>query len=142
MGEASGESIIIGSRASRLALWQANWVRDRLAAIGHEARIVEIHTSGDRARDRPLSDLEGRGVFVREIEESLARGKIDLAVHRCDRYAYYGPPGVKVHIGGLELDLITAGVTYIVIPVPGELDPIVIQRFLQSQGQLAVLAEG
>ena len=80
MAEGNGETIIIGSRASRLALWQANWVRDRLAAIGHAARIVEISTSGDRVRDRPLAALGGRGVFVREIEESLTAGKIDLAV--------------------------------------------------------------
>lgn len=81
MAERKGETIIIGSRASRLALWQANWVRDRLAAIGHEARIVEISTSGDRVRDRPLAALGGRGVFVREIEEALKAGAIDLAVH-------------------------------------------------------------
>jgi hydroxymethylbilane synthase len=81
MAEGNGETIIIGSRASRLALWQANWVRDRLAAIGHAARIVEISTSGDRVCDRPLAALGGRGVFVREIEESLSAGKIDLAVH-------------------------------------------------------------
>ncbi len=81
MGEGNGEAIIIGSRASRLALWQANWVRERLAAIGHAARIVEIHTAGDRVRDRPLAALGGRGVFVREIEESLVAGRIDLAVH-------------------------------------------------------------
>jgi hydroxymethylbilane synthase len=81
MAEGNGETIIIGSRASRLALWQANWVRDRLADIGHEARIVEISTSGDRVRDRPLAALGGRGVFVREIEESLTAGTIDLAVH-------------------------------------------------------------
>ena len=81
MIEARGNPIIIGSRASRLALWQANWVRDRLAALGHAARIVEISTSGDRVRDRALAALGGRGVFVREIEESLMVGTIDLAVH-------------------------------------------------------------
>jgi hydroxymethylbilane synthase len=96
MAEGQGRPIVIGSRASRLALWQASWVRDRLVALGHAARIVEIHTSGDRVRDRPLTELGGRGVFVREIEESLAGGAIDLAVHSLKDLPTEQPAGLHI----------------------------------------------
>jgi len=73
--------LVIGSRGSQLALWQANYIRDRLEARGLEARIEIIKTSGDTVADTPLHQLAGKGLFTREIEEALLDRRIDLAVH-------------------------------------------------------------
>jgi hydroxymethylbilane synthase len=71
----------LGTRGSRLAQWQAEWVRDRLAARGVTADIVVIATRGDAEVDRPLHELEGKGFFTKEIEDALLAGRIDVAVH-------------------------------------------------------------
>lgn len=73
----------IGTRGSRLALAQAELVRNRLMEVfpGEEFVLKIIKTKGDRILDRPLDQIGGKGVFVREIEEQLLRGDIDLAVH-------------------------------------------------------------
>jgi hydroxymethylbilane synthase len=73
----------IGTRGSRLALAQAEWVRRRLEEVhgGLRAELVIIRTSGDRFVDRPLIDIGGKGLFVKEIEEALSAGEIDCAVH-------------------------------------------------------------
>jgi len=71
----------LGTRGSQLATWQAEWVRDRLAAQGMRAEIVIIKTRGDAEVDRPLHELEGKGFFTKEIEEALLDGRIDVAVH-------------------------------------------------------------
>ncbi len=72
----------IGSRGSLLALWQANAVRDRLArAAGAEAEIVIIKTSGDRFQQAPVGQIGLKGVFIKELEDGLLEGRVDLAVH-------------------------------------------------------------
>ena len=75
----------IGSRGSRLALAQAEETRQRLcAAHGFDPSVIEIipiTTTGDKVRDRPLSEIGGKGLFTKEIEEALLSGGIDLAVH-------------------------------------------------------------
>lgn len=71
----------LGTRGSRLAQWQAEWVRDRLSTRGVTAEIVVIKTRGDAEVDRPLHELEGKGFFTKEIEDALLDGRIDLAVH-------------------------------------------------------------
>jgi hydroxymethylbilane synthase len=73
--------LTIGSRGSQLALWQAHWVRDRLAELGEAAAIEIIKTSGDRIADAPLAAIGGKGLFTKEIEDALVEGRIDLAVH-------------------------------------------------------------
>jgi hydroxymethylbilane synthase len=85
--------ITIGSRGSRLALWQANWVKDQLSAAGHEIAIEIIRTSGDKLQSYPpehplpasiaqsVADAGTKGLFIKEIEEALLAGKVDLAVH-------------------------------------------------------------
>ena len=88
--------LVIGSRGSKLALWQANWVKGRLAASGHAARIEEIRTSGDRQQDRSLVDIGGKGVFVKEIEEALLAGRIDLAVHSLKDLPTAQPDGLTI----------------------------------------------
>tara|TARA_B100001971_G_scaffold214343_1_gene251209 strand:+ start:1479 stop:2399 length:921 start_codon:yes stop_codon:yes gene_type:complete len=72
----------IGTRASRLALWQAEWVRAKLEQDSNvKVSLQKIKTSGDKILDVPLAKIGGKGLFVKEIEEALLRGDIDLAVH-------------------------------------------------------------
>ena len=71
----------IGSRGSRLALTQAELAGDGAAAAGHEIAFVPITTAGDRDRSSPFGQIGERGVFVKEIEEALLAGRIDVAVH-------------------------------------------------------------
>ena len=77
------EKIVIGSRASKLAMIQSNWVKSELEArySGLEVMIKEISTKGDRITDVPLSRLGGVGLFTKELENSLLKNEIDLAVH-------------------------------------------------------------
>jgi hydroxymethylbilane synthase len=71
----------IGSRGSRLALAQAEQAALALRALGHEVAFLPITTSGDRDRSSPFGQIGERGVFVKEIEEALLAGRIDVAVH-------------------------------------------------------------
>lgn len=73
--------IRIGTRASLLALWQAEHVRDLLTASGHEVELHKITTTGDQVLDRRLQSIGGKGAFLKEIEEAMLAGHIDLAVH-------------------------------------------------------------
>jgi hydroxymethylbilane synthase len=75
--------LTIGSRGSKLALWQAEWVRAKLSALDAKAEIaIElIKTTGDQMKSAPLAVIGGKGVFTKEIEEALLAGRIDLAVH-------------------------------------------------------------
>ena len=71
----------IGSRGSQLALWQANHVAEQLRARGQEVRIEIIKTTGDKITEVTLSRVGTKGMFTKEIEEALAEGRIDIAVH-------------------------------------------------------------
>jgi len=71
----------IGSRGSQLALWQANHVAAQLQARGHEVEIEIIKTTGDRATSLAFAQVGTKGMFTKEIEEALAEGRVDLAVH-------------------------------------------------------------
>jgi hydroxymethylbilane synthase len=73
--------LVIASRGSELALWQAHWVHAQLTALGHECRIEIVRTTGDRITDAPLAKVGGKGLFTKEIEEALLDGRADLAVH-------------------------------------------------------------
>ena len=73
--------IRVGSRGSRLALTQAELAAARLRAPGIEIALVPITTAGDRDRTRPFGEIGARGVFVKELEEALLDGRIDVAVH-------------------------------------------------------------
>ena len=77
------DHFIIGSRGSKLALWQAEWVKSRLSELRPETeiRIEIIKTSGDVMLNVPLATIGGKGVFTKELEEALLAGTIDLAVH-------------------------------------------------------------
>ncbi|MEW5887657.1 MAG: hydroxymethylbilane synthase [Pseudomonadota bacterium] len=80
---ASPDHIVIASRESRLALWQAEHVRDRLAALYPRCRIeiLGMTTRGDKILDRPLAKVGGKGLFVKELETALLDGRADIAVH-------------------------------------------------------------
>jgi hydroxymethylbilane synthase len=73
--------IRVGSRGSRLALTQATAAAERLRGPGIEIALVPITTAGDRDRTRPFGEIGARGVFVKELEEALLAGRIDVAVH-------------------------------------------------------------
>src|SRR5215472_13853382 len=73
--------LVIASRGSQLALWQAHWVQQKLADLGHETRIEIIRTTGDKITDVPLAKVGTKGLFTKEIEEALLDGRIDLAIH-------------------------------------------------------------
>ena len=79
----SRSSLVIGTRGSRLAIWQAEWVQARLHEIAPALAVTlqRIKTSGDKILDVPLAKIGGKGLFVKEIEEALLQGEIDLAVH-------------------------------------------------------------
>ena len=90
----------IGTRGSPLALWQAHSVRSLLMAahgLGEIAIEIEvIRTSGDRIQDRPLSEVGGKGLFTKEIEEALLDRSIDLAVHSMKDVATVLPAGLSI----------------------------------------------
>jgi hydroxymethylbilane synthase len=76
------QKIVIATRESRLALWQAEHVRDLLAArFGAEVELLGMTTRGDQVLDRALSKVGGKGLFVKELETALEEGRADLAVH-------------------------------------------------------------
>jgi len=76
-------TIKIGTRASKLALWQANWVKSTLNENdpAQKIELVSIKTKGDKILDVPLAKVGGKGLFVKEIEEALLDHRIDIAVH-------------------------------------------------------------
>ena len=75
--------IVIASRESRLAMWQAVHVRDRLSALYPQSQveILGMTTKGDQILDRPLSEIGGKGLFIKELEVAMQEGRADLAVH-------------------------------------------------------------
>jgi hydroxymethylbilane synthase len=89
----------IGTRASQLALWQANWVKSELEQKypGMEVTLAKIKTMGDKILDVPLSQVGGKGLFVKEIEEAMLRGEIDIAVHSMKDVPTEFPEGLGLH---------------------------------------------
>lgn len=76
------EKLVIGSRGSELALWQANHIKERLKKeCSMESEIQIVKTKGDKILDTPLNKIGGKGLFTKELEELLLKGEIDLAVH-------------------------------------------------------------
>jgi len=87
----------IGTRGSQLALWQANTVAALLADAGAPScRIVVIKTTGDQLQERPLSEVGGKRLFVKEIEDALLRDDIDLAVHSSKDMPAILPEGLSI----------------------------------------------
>ena len=89
-------TLIIGTRGSDLALWQANFVKDSLAAHNITAELKIIKTQGDRILNLSFDKLEGKGFFTKELEEELLAGTIDLAVHSHKDLPTENPPGLII----------------------------------------------
>jgi hydroxymethylbilane synthase len=90
------KKIVIGSRGSDLALWQANHVRKQLEDLGHEIEIKVIVTQGDAIQHLSFDKLEGKGFFTKEIETALLEGTIDLAVHSHKDLETNPPKGLMI----------------------------------------------
>jgi hydroxymethylbilane synthase len=86
----------IGTRKSKLALWQANYIKAKLEEAGHTAELVLITTTGDKILDTPLAKIGGKGLFVKEIEEALLREEIDIAVHSLKDVPMILPQGLTL----------------------------------------------
>lgn len=91
-------TVRIGTRASKLALTQAQWAADRLMAAhpGLACQLVHITTTGDRQRSQPLPQIGGKGLFTRELEDVLLRGDIQLAIHSLKDLPTQLPGGLVV----------------------------------------------
>ena len=86
----------IGSRGSQLALWQAHHISDLLRAQGHEVELEIIKTTGDKITDVALAKVGTKGMFTKEIEEALAEGRVDLAVHSLKDLPTELSPGFEI----------------------------------------------
>lgn len=86
----------IGSRGSQLALWQANHISALLRERGHEVDLEIIKTTGDKITDVALAKVGTKGMFTKEIEEALAAGRVDLAVHSLKDLPTEVPPGFEI----------------------------------------------
>ncbi|MCX7896268.1 MAG: hydroxymethylbilane synthase [Rhodocyclaceae bacterium] len=89
------ERLVIATRESRLALWQADYVRGLLAQLYPHCRVelLGLTTRGDQILDRPLAQVGGKGLFVKELEVAMAEGRADLAVHSAKDVPMELPPG-------------------------------------------------
>jgi hydroxymethylbilane synthase len=90
----------VATRKSKLALWQANWVKKQLetAHSGVEVALVLVVTKGDKILDVPLAKVGGKGLFVKEIEDTLLRGEADLAVHSMKDVPAEMPEGLHLPV--------------------------------------------
>lgn len=98
--------VVIGSRGSKLAMTQTEWVRDQIKALHPdlEFHIKKISTSGDKITDVPLAKVGGKGLFTKEIENELLSGDIDLAVHSMKDLPTELPKGLKIGATPLRED--------------------------------------
>ena len=90
------KTITIGTRGSDLALWQANYIKSQLDAIGQHVEIQVIKTKGDRIQDLSFDKMEGKGFFTKEIEVALLNHDIDLAVHSHKDLETTSPEGLMI----------------------------------------------
>jgi hydroxymethylbilane synthase len=116
-------NVRIGTRGSQLALWQANEVSRQLAERGYQPEIVPFRTTADKRQDVPLAAIGGKGLWVKELEEALLRGDIDMAVHSLkdvpsiigDEFVLAGfleradPRDAWVHIAGSSIASLPSG---------------------------------
>jgi len=92
----SDRPLVIGTRGSRLALWQADHIEARLRSVGHSTAQRIIKTQGDRVVDLSFDKMEGKGFFTKEIENELLAGAIDLAIHSCKDLETRDPEGLHI----------------------------------------------
>lgn len=92
----NNNKIIIGSRGSDLALWQAHYMQAQLKEIDYESEVKIIKTQGDRIQDLSFDKLEGKGFFTKEIEDQLLQANIDVAVHSMKDLPTTAPQGLMI----------------------------------------------
>jgi hydroxymethylbilane synthase len=92
----SDNPIRIATRSSELALYQANLVKAMVEARGHSAELVTFRTVGDKKLDEPLSSIGAKGLFTKELEHALGRGKVDCCVHSLKDLPTESPEGLAV----------------------------------------------
>jgi hydroxymethylbilane synthase len=92
------DTVVIGTRGSKLALWQAEWVKSQIEKLNPSLKVElkKIKTTGDKILDVPLAKVGGKGLFVKEIEESLLSGESDLAVHSMKDVPTVLPDGLHI----------------------------------------------
>ena len=90
--------IRIGTRESKLALWQANKVRAELSELGYESVLVPIKSTGDIVLDKPLYELGVTGIFTKNLDIAMLNGAIDIAVHSLKDVPTSLPEGIVVKI--------------------------------------------
>lgn len=115
------KTLKIGTRGSRLALWQAEFTQKALQDISIASELIIIKTQGDRIQHLSLDKLEGKGFFTKELEDALLRGDIDLAVHSMKDLPTTAPEG-----------LVTTAVSYRANPA----DWLIINKTALEEGQL------
>ncbi len=127
----------IGTRASRLALWQAEWVKSELEKKypGIEVSLVKIKTTGDKILDVPLARVGGKGLFVKEIEEAMLCGDIDIAVHSMKDVPTEFPDGLGIHCITEREDprdaLISRGLSFASLPIGAKIGTSALRRQAQ-----------
>lgn len=94
------KKVVIGSRGSDLALWQAHFLQQELKDIGHDSEVIIIKTKGDQIQHLSFDKIEGKGFFTKEIEDQLLAGAVDVAVHSMKDLPTTAPPGLM--IGGVS----------------------------------------
>jgi hydroxymethylbilane synthase len=97
-------AIRIGTRGSRLAIWQTEWVRARLDEAGYQSERIEIRTTGDLIPEVPLARIGSRALFTKQIDDALLEGRIDLAVHSFKDLPTELPDGIVVAAVGQRED--------------------------------------
>jgi len=88
------DPLVLGTRSSELALWQANFVKSKLEARGHRVELETITTRGDESQDVPISDIGDEAVFTKELDRALLNGDIHLAVHSLKDIPSTVPEGI------------------------------------------------
>ncbi|MCP4298567.1 MAG: hydroxymethylbilane synthase [Proteobacteria bacterium] len=93
-------SLIIATRSSQLALWQANWVKAQVNSLypGISVELLLIKTTGDKILDTPLAKIGGKGLFVKELEVAILEGKADIAVHSMKDVPTELPEGLEISV--------------------------------------------
>lgn len=139
--------IIIGTRGSQLALGQANWVKDRLTAAGHEVEVRVIKTTGDKLANVPLTQSGTKGLFIKEIEEALADGSIQIAVHSLKDLPIEQPAGLGVAAvpereDARDVLVSRHGVPFASLPAGARVGTSSLRREAQLRAQLRALRRG
>lgn len=93
-------TVKIATRSSKLALWQANWIKDQITAAhsGVDCELIHIKTKGDKILDTPLAKIGGKGLFVKELENALIENQADIAVHSLKDVPTELPEGLEISI--------------------------------------------